>query len=74
MPTAVSLAGGTLAKAGEDIRDIRGPKALPGSWLLPAVLVGALLVTLCIAYAIWRRSHRQARPLNPTLLEQTLER
>jgi len=73
LPTAVSLAGGALAKAGEDIRDIRGPKALPGSWLLPAVLVGALLVTLCVAYAIWRRN-RQARPLNLTLSEQTLER
>lgn len=74
LPTAVSLAGGALARAGEDIRDIRGPKAVPGSWLLPAVLVGALLVTLCVAYAIWRRSHRQARPRNLTLSEQTLER
>ena len=73
LPTAVSLAGGALAKAGEDIRDIRGPKALPGSWLLPAVLVAALFVTLCIAYAIWRRN-RQARPLSLTLSEQTLER
>jgi hypothetical protein len=74
LPTAVSLAGGALAKAGEDIRDIRGPKAVPGSWLLPAVLVAALLVTLCAAYAIWRRSKRQARPRNLTLSEQTLER
>ena len=74
LPTVVSLAGGDLARAGEDIRDIRGPKAVPGSWLLPAVLVGALLVTLCVAYAIWRRNHRQARPLNLTLSEQTLER
>lgn len=73
LPTAVSLAGGALAKAGEDIRDIRGPKAVPGSGLLPAVLVGALLVALCIAYAIWRRSHREARPRNLTLSEQTLE-
>jgi hypothetical protein len=74
LPTAVSLAGGALAKAGEDIRDIRGPKAVPGSWLLPAVLVGALLVTLCVAYAIRRQSHREARPRNLTLSEQTLER
>ena len=74
LPTVLSLAGGDLARAGEDIRDIRGPKAVPGSWLLPAVLVGALLVTLCVAYAIWRRNHRQARPLNLTLSEQTLER
>jgi hypothetical protein len=74
LPTAVSLAVGALAKAGEDIRDIRGPKAVPGSWVLPAVLVGALLMTLCVAYAIWRRRHRGARPRNLTLLEQTLER
>ena len=71
--TAVSLAGGALAKAGEDIRDIRGPKAVPGSWVLPAVLLGALLVALCVAYAIWRRRHRGA-PRSLTLLEQTLER
>jgi len=70
--TAVSLAGGALAKAGEDIRDIRGPKAVPGSWVLPAVLVAALLVTLCVAYAIWRRGHR-GTPRSLTLLEQTLE-
>ena len=72
--TAVSLAGCALAKAGEDIRDIRGPKAVPGSWVLPAVLVGALLVTLCVAYAISRRRRRRSRPRNLTLLEQTLER
>ena len=74
LPTAVSLAGGALARAGEDIRDIRGPKAVPGSWSLPAVLVGALLVMLWLAYALWRRSHRQARPRNLTLSEETLER
>ena len=72
--TAVSWAGGALAEAAEDIRDIRGPKAVPGSWLLPVVLVAALLVALCVAYAIWRRRHRGARPPSPTLLEQTLER
>ena len=72
--TAVSWAGGALAEAAEDIRDIRGPKAVPGSWLLPVVLVAALLVALCVAYAIWRRRHRGARPRSPTLLEQTLER
>jgi len=38
------------------------------------VLVAALLVGLCVAYAIWRRRHRGARPPSPTLLEQTLER
>jgi hypothetical protein len=74
LPTAVSLAGAALAKAADDIRDIRGPKAVPGSWLLPALLVGALLVTLCVAYAIWRRRQRGARRRNLTLSEETLER
>ena len=69
------LAGVTLARAEEDIRDIRGPKTLSaGSWVVLALLVGALLVTLCAAYAIWRRRHRGARRHNLTLSEQTLER
>jgi hypothetical protein len=70
------LAGvASAVKAGEDIRDIRGPKAMPvGSWLVPAVLVGALLVALCVAYVIWRRRQRGAPRRNLTLSEQTLER
>ena len=67
------LPGAVLAEAAEDIRDIRGPKAVPGSWVVPAVLAGAIVVALC-AYVVWRRRHRgiQRRPL--TLSEQTLER
>jgi HAMP domain-containing protein len=63
----------TLAEAEEDIRDIRGPKAVPGSWVLPAVLAGAIVVALC-AYAAWRRRHRGTRRRGLTLSEQTLER
>jgi hypothetical protein len=60
-------------KADEDIRDIRGPKAVPESWLLPAVVAGAIVVALC-AYACWRR-RRRASPHRPvTLSDQTLER
>ena len=62
-----------MAEAADDIRDIRGPKAVPGSWVVPAVLAGAIVVALC-AYAIWRRRHRGARPRSLTLSEQTLER
>jgi hypothetical protein len=65
------LAGGALAE--EDIRDIRGPKVVTGSWMVPAVLAGTIVVALC-AYGVWRRGHRGARPRNLTLLEQTLER
>ena len=62
-----------LAEAEEDIRDIRGPKAVPRSWLLPAMLAGAIVVALC-AYAVWRRRHRGTDGRSPTLSEQALER
>lgn len=67
------LLGAALAEAEEDIRDIRGPKAVPGSWVLPAVLAGAIIVALC-AYAVWRRRDRRARRRSLTLSEQALER
>jgi hypothetical protein len=63
-----------LARAEEDIRDIRGPKVVMSSWVMTAVLVGVLLVTLCAAYVIRRRRHNEPRPRNLTLSEQTLER
>jgi hypothetical protein len=68
-----ALAGGALAEAEEDIRDIRGPKAVTGSWVLPAVLAGAIVIALC-AYAVRGRRHRGTRSRGLTLSEQTLER
>jgi hypothetical protein len=62
-----------LAEAEEDIRDIRGPKAVPGSWMLPAVVVGLSAVALC-AYALSRRRRSGRRPRRLTLSEQALER
>jgi len=67
------LSGSALAESAEDIRDIRGPKAVPGSWVVPAALVGALVLALC-AYAVWRWRHREDRRRPLTLMEQTLER
>jgi hypothetical protein len=67
------LPGAVLAEAAEDIRDIRGPKALPGPWVLPTVLAAAIVIALC-AYLVWRRRHRGIRPRPPTLSEQTLQR
>jgi HAMP domain-containing protein len=67
------LLGAALAEAEEDIRDIRGPKTVPGSWVLPAVLAGAIVVALC-AYAVWRRRHRETHSRSLTLSEQALER
>jgi hypothetical protein len=69
----VALAGGALAEAEEDIRDIRGPKAVTGSWVLPAVLAGAIVIAIC-AYAVRRRRHRGTGSRSLTLSEQTLER
>jgi hypothetical protein len=67
------LLGISAVEAEEDIRDIRGPKTVPGSLLLPAVLAGAILVALC-AYAVWRRRGRGPLPRSLTLSEQALER
>ena len=67
------LSASALAESGEDIRDIRGPKAVPGSWVVPAALAGALVVALR-AYVVWRRRDRRARHLTLTLSEQTLQR
>jgi hypothetical protein len=67
------LAAAALAEPTEDIRDIRGPKAVPGSWVLPVVLASAILVALC-TYAVWRRRHGGARRRELTLSERALER
>jgi len=59
-----AAAGATVPP--EDIRDIRGPKLIRPRWILPAILSGAALLTLC-AYGIWRwqRSPGRERPLLP---------
>jgi HAMP domain-containing protein len=67
------LLGAALADAEEDIRDIRAPKAVPGSGMFTAVLAGVILVALC-AYALWRRRHRGNRRRSLTVSEQALER
>jgi hypothetical protein len=70
---AALLGGAALAEAADDIRDIRGPKAVSGSWLVPVVIAGAVVVMIC-ASAIWRRRHRGTRLRSLTLSEQTLGR
>ncbi len=68
------LPGAGLAKAAEDIRDIRGPKVIPSApWVTPAVLAGAILLVLC-AYLLWRRRPRAVLRRNLTLTEQVLQR
>jgi hypothetical protein len=69
------LTAPALAGAADDIRDIRGPKAVvPGSWILAAVLACVVVVALCVTYIVRRRRRRGVRPRNLTLSEQTLER
>jgi hypothetical protein len=73
--TALLAGVASAASAEEDIRDIRGPKVvLAESWLMPAVLVGAVVVVALVAYAVWRRRHRPAVRRSLTLSEQALER
>jgi Domain of unknown function (DUF4381) len=70
------LAAGTaLAEATGDIRDIRGPKTVPpASWVVPALVAGAIVIALC-AYIAWRRRPRDAASgRSLTLSERTLER
>jgi hypothetical protein len=67
------LPAAVLAEAAEDIRDIRGPKAVPGSCVVPAVLAAAIVVALC-GYVVWRRRHRRIRRRTLTLSERTLQR
>jgi Domain of unknown function (DUF4381) len=62
-----------LADAAEDIRDIRGPKAVSGSWLLSAALAAAIAVGLCL-FILWRRRHRRIQPRTLSLSERTLQR
>ena len=61
MPICAGLGAAPVA---EDIRDIRGPRHLPG-WGLPALVAGALLIALGL-YGIWRwRRKRAVRVLLP---------
>jgi Domain of unknown function (DUF4381) len=70
-----SPAGAVLAQAEGDIRDIRGPKAVPAwPWIVAALLVGALLAALYAARTIRRRRRRGAPGRELTLTERTLER
>jgi hypothetical protein len=57
----------------EDIRDIRGPKVEPGTWLVTGLLAAAVFIAIC-TYLV-RRRHRSGPTIRDlTLLEQTLKR
>jgi hypothetical protein len=68
------LAAAALADTQDDIRDIRGPKALPvWSWVVTALVAAVLITSAYAAYAI-RRRRRSTVSRHLTLAEQTLER
>jgi uncharacterized membrane protein len=67
------LPAAALAEAAEDIRDIRGPKAVSTSWVPAAALAAAIVVALC-AYLFWRRRQRGLALPTLTLSERTLQR
>jgi Domain of unknown function (DUF4381) len=67
------LPAAVLAEAADDIRDIRGLKAVGASWVVPAIVAAAIVVALC-AYVVWRRRHRGLRRRTLTLSERTLQR
>lgn len=59
------VTGAWAAPAVEDIRDIRGPRYILPDWLLPAVILGLVLIAAAI-YGFWRRRrNRRAPPLLP---------
>ncbi len=66
------LPAAVLAAAMDDIRDIRGPKALSGAWGASAVLAAVTVAVLCAVYVIWRGHRRPER--RPSLSERTLQR
>ena len=57
----------------EDIRDIRGPKGMLPTWLIPALLAGAVLL-LIGGYAFWRWRRRRTRPRILLPFEVALQR
>jgi hypothetical protein len=59
--------------AADDIRDIRGPKTIYPTWLLPALLAGGALLALG-AYAAWRWNRRRRMPAALQPFEIALKR
>jgi hypothetical protein len=72
-PAAPGSAVVPAPDAGEDIHDIRGPKAVPASSpLLLLILAAVLLALAAFAVWVWRRRAKHVRAL--TLTELTLQR
>jgi len=59
--------------AGEDIHDIRGPKAVPATLPLAALILAAILLAIA-GFAVWRWRRRRKRVPALSLGEETLQR
>jgi hypothetical protein len=57
----------------EDIHDIRGPKYVRPTWLIPAILAGILTLVLA-GYGVWRWIKRRRRPRILLPYEAALQR
>jgi len=65
----------SVAPAAEDIRDIRGPKAVPTeSWLMTAIVGSAVIGIALCAYFIWRRRRYREQGTSLTLAQRALQR
>ncbi len=65
----------SVTLASEDIRDIRGPKAVSAeSWLITAMLGGAAIGIALCAYFISRRRRHGGHSRSLTLTQQALQR
>jgi Domain of unknown function (DUF4381) len=72
---AVPLGNAAAAEVApaEDIRDIRGPKGIFPSWLVPALLAGGALLAIG-GYAAWRWQRRRRLPRTLQPFEIALQR
>ncbi|MBS0418449.1 MAG: hypothetical protein JSR66_12100 [Proteobacteria bacterium] len=57
----------------EDIRDIRGPKVEPETWIVTGIVAAAIVIAVC-AYFVKRQRRGGTGIRQSTLLESTLER
>jgi hypothetical protein len=70
--SALFAAAGAAA-AGDDIRDIRGPRPVASPWVLWALAGGGVLAAL-LAYALWRWIKRRRNAPEPSDVEVALGR
>ncbi len=61
------VSSNSIASAGDGLRPIKAPMAIPNPWLWAACLVGVLLLA-ALAWWLWRRRRRQQPALPPEVV------